>query len=74
MDTDGDGELDNRAKPTTVRLRPEHLSLIKIAADKMGMPYQTYVRAAAIRQAINDLLLVKGLSQVGTTEPTESTV
>jgi predicted DNA binding CopG/RHH family protein len=49
---------DNRYAPaihTTLRWSREQLDLIRCAAEHYGMPYQTYVKDAAFRRALEDL-------------------
>ena len=40
---------------TTVRWSARQLAAIKRAAARFGMPYQTYVKDAAFRRALQDL-------------------
>jgi hypothetical protein len=40
---------------TTLRWSREQLELVRCAAERYGMPYQTYVKDAAFRRALEDL-------------------
>jgi predicted DNA binding CopG/RHH family protein len=50
-------ETDLEAAPihTTIRWSREQLAVIRCAAERYGMPYQTYVKDAAFRRAVEDL-------------------
>lgn len=37
------------------KLGTPQLSLIKRAADLLGIPYQTYIKESAVRQSVNDI-------------------
>jgi predicted DNA binding CopG/RHH family protein len=40
---------------TTLRWNREQLDVVRCAAERYGMPYQTYVKDAAFRRALEDL-------------------
>ncbi len=42
-----------------MRWHPGQLDVVKRAADLYGMPYQVYIRQAAFRAALDDLLKVQ---------------
>jgi len=48
-------ENDLREMRVNIRWRQAQIDLIREAAERLGMPYQTYIRQAAFRQAISDL-------------------
>lgn len=52
-----EAQADRDAKETriTMRIKQGQLDLIQRAAEEYGMPYQSYIKQAATRQAIADL-------------------
>ncbi len=64
MEQDAERELAERpADGARVNFRwgQEQLALVKQAAALMGVPYQTYIKQAAFRQAAADLQAVRSI-------------
>ena len=62
MEEETERELEQRsADEARVNFRwgREQLAFVKRAASLMGVPYQTYIKQAAFRQADGDLQIVK---------------
>jgi predicted DNA binding CopG/RHH family protein len=53
MEAASDAEAGERR--SSMRWNASQFETIKAAADAMGMPYQTYVKDAAFRRALEDL-------------------
>jgi predicted DNA binding CopG/RHH family protein len=54
-----EADLATGAVLTSMRWNPEQLAIIRCAAERYGMPYQTYVKDAAFRRAVEDLQRLK---------------
>ena len=39
----------------TFKLGKQQISIIKRAADLIGIPYQTYIKESAVRQSVSDI-------------------
>jgi len=50
-----EADLQAAPQPTTIRWSAEQLAVVRCAAERYGMPYQTYVKDAAFRRALEDL-------------------
>ncbi len=50
-----DSDLTTGTMHTTLRWSREQLDVVRCAAERYGMPYQTYVKDAAFRRALEDL-------------------
>jgi predicted DNA binding CopG/RHH family protein len=48
-------DLQAAPQPITIRWNADQLGVVRSAAERYGMPYQTYVRDAAFRRALEDL-------------------
>ena len=55
-------EEDIAAARVSFRWGREHIAIIKRAAALYGVPYQTYLKEAALRQAISDLKDLQSVS------------
>lgn len=51
----------------TLRWDKDPLGVVKQAAKAAGVPYQTYIKLAAYRQAIADLNAVSGAARIAAT-------
>lgn len=54
-----EAEHDMREVRVNFRWTKSHLEVIKRAAARLGVPYQTYLKQAAMRAALSDLGMVK---------------
>lgn len=54
-------EEDIAEMRVSMRWGKEQVEIIKRAADLIGVPYQTYVKEAAFRQAIADLTKIQAV-------------
>ena len=61
-----EADLQTASRPTTIRWSAEQLAVVRSAAEQCGMPYQTYVKDAAFRRALEDL------RQLGVRPPIET--
>jgi predicted DNA binding CopG/RHH family protein len=48
---------EGREERSTIRWPGRQLAVIRAAAARMGVPYQVYIKMAAMRQALADLTL-----------------
>jgi predicted DNA binding CopG/RHH family protein len=48
---------EGREERSTIRWPGRQLAVIRVAAARMGAPYQVYIKMAAMRQALADLTL-----------------
>jgi predicted DNA binding CopG/RHH family protein len=58
-----EADLQAAPQPTTIRWSAEQLAVVRCAAARYGMPYQTYVKDAAFRRALEDLRQIDGLKR-----------
>jgi hypothetical protein len=55
---DDNDALDGRRQMTTFSWESSSLQVVKAAAARLGVPYQIYVKSAAVRQAYADLAVI----------------
>lgn len=66
-------DIDEAQARVTIRWDRDALDIIRRAARAYGLPYQTYLKQAALRQAISDLASIQSVTSSESAKSSAST-